>query len=54
MQMPMESRLPEPDVDDPFPELAAIHRVDPMILWGAWPDNDQGDDELSRQDAIEE
>jgi hypothetical protein len=22
---------------DPFPELALDRRVDPMILWGAWP-----------------
>ena len=22
---------------DPFPELAPERRVDPMILWGAWP-----------------
>jgi hypothetical protein len=23
--------------ENPFPELAPSHRVDPMILWGAWP-----------------
>lgn len=22
---------------DPFPELALDRRVDPIILWGAWP-----------------
>jgi hypothetical protein len=26
----------EPD-NDPFPEPAPKRRVDPMILWGAWP-----------------
>jgi hypothetical protein len=25
------------EAEDAFPELALEQRVDPMILWGAWP-----------------
>lgn len=33
---------------DPFPELASENRVDPMILWGAWP----GDEPLEVLAAV--
>jgi hypothetical protein len=38
---------PGVEPEDTFPELALEHRVDSMILWGAWPGEDQ-DDPLSQ------